>query len=58
MNGLPVSEHDRSNSFGSFFEVMTLEMSMSLKSHQTTSVIAGLFYNFAFVEMKGPNKTL
>ena len=25
-------------------------------SHETANPIAGLFYNFTFVEMKGPNK--
>ena len=30
---------------------------MSSKLHETTSVIAGLIYNFTVVKMKRPNKT-
>ena len=27
-------------------------------SYETTSVVAGLFYNFTFVKMRGPNKSI
>ena len=37
--------------------VIALERSMSSKSRGTTSVIAGLLYNFTNVKMKRPNKT-
>ena len=37
--------------------VIALKRSMSSKSHETTSVIAGLLYNFTNVKMKRPNKT-
>ena len=36
--------------------VIALKRSMSSKSHETTSVIAGLLLNFTIVKLKGPNK--